>query len=379
MSNFDICDSPEDFWWSQKSQTTNVNNSHRVSVCNIVENEHTMIQSANDVEMSIKAEGTTEDVMNVHDILVKNNNSMGKRPSGAQRRKRKWRRLESCTASIELNNIESGLKILNIGDLGEDKVVVPSLSKINLPDETVNQRKYNVKNFITSKSTKHSEHFNKSENCVYKNKYVDNSVNRILECSENRNAAYSSVLKNKLLAVIIDESNIDGTLSTEQSDQIIDKLMTKLSQFSYASDSEVPRFQGYYLSKGVLTINCVNDKSIEWLMNVHLNDLWDGAKIKIMTANEFAKVIRMTAFIPGPIRENIEILKLLKTQNSDLKTSRWRIYHRSQGTSTGMTLVLGIDEKSLEVLRSLQMKPYYGISRAAFYLPDTKQGSSTRK
>lgn len=398
MSSSNIGESPEDFWWSHNSQITKASNSDSVPVCNVAENKHTVTESVNGGdEMPIKTEETTEDITNVKEKHFENNNSVGKRPSGAQRRKRKWRRLESHTSSLEVNNIESGFKILNINDLGEDKVIVPSLSKNGFLNDNFKERNDSEKKFLSNKSTTHSEQrslkSNKSwdkrfkplsenetsQQCVNKRNYGDNSENGNVDCNENKNEAYSSVLKNKFHAVIIDESNVEGTLSPEQSDQIIDKLMTRLSQFTYSSDSEVPRFQGYYLTKGVLTINCVNDKSMEWLMNVQLNDLWDGAKIKIMAANEFSKVIRMTAFIPGPIRENFEILKLLKTQNSELKTSRWKIYHRSQGTSAGMTLVLGVDEKSLEVLRSLEMKPYYGMSRAAFYLPDTKHGSSSRK
>lgn len=421
--SIDGSESSEDIWWSQEHRAKSPN---RKGLINKVENKKSSNfescngslsdESPNNVTTEesktiVKPKKTLKDVTTNGEELAeikKENKSDIKRPSGAQRRKRKWRRLETNMATAELHNIQTGFKKLNIDDLGDDRVV-PSYSKKGAQYDSIphiyNCEQKPVKGYYKKRYQQHNlksdfpefenvkplaeyepagfqpknEHFQNSVSKFSKRKCEDNSEQANVEQIENKRTAYSSALKNKLDAVIIDESNTEGILTSSQSDQIIDKLMTRLSEFTFTSNSDVPKFQGYFLNKGILTINCVNDNSMEWLMNAELNNLWDGAKIKIMRANEFAKHIRMTAFIPGPVRENVEILKLLKTQNCELNTSRWRIYHRNQGTSTGMTLVLGVDEKSLEVLRSLEMKPYYGMSRAAFYLPETKQISSSRK
>lgn len=418
--SIDGSESSEDFWWSQEHRTKNPNGkvfvsdaenkSNNLQQCNgSVSVESTISNTTDEIKKTVKTEEISKDGTNDREEVAKikkENKSDIKRPSGAQRRKRKWRRLETNMANAELQNIHTGFKRLNINDLDDDRVL-PSYSKKGADYDNVDQKygcgrkpvngyykkhpyqgnlKSDYPRFDVKPLSEHepdllspkTEHFQNSFSKLSKRKYEANSEHANTEQIEKR-TAYSSALKNKLDAVIIDESNTEGILSSQQSDLIIDKLMTRLSEFTFTSNSDVPKFQGYFLNKGILTINCVNDNSMEWLMNSELNDLWDGAKIKIMRANEFAKHVRMTAFIPGPVRENVEILKLLKTQNGELNTSRWRIYHRNQGTSTGMTLVLGVDEKSLEVLRSLEMKPYYGMSRAAFYLPDTKQISSSRK
>lgn len=156
MSSLDIAETSEDFWWSQKTQIAKSNIAHTVPVCDVVaENEqHTLIQPVNGGdEMTIKTEETTEHVKSI----VNNNSVVGKRPSGAQRRKRKWRRLESHQTSFELNNIETGFKILSINDAGQDKLVVPSLSKNGLLNENINQRNDNEKKFISKKFATHSE------------------------------------------------------------------------------------------------------------------------------------------------------------------------------------------------------------------------------
>lgn len=418
----DGSESSEDFWWSLEKRTKTPNGKGCINeVENTKSNNFESCNSNLPVECHIgdtiveaKAKVTSEKTLKdctrdgeeVADIK-KEDKSIVKRPSGAQRRKRKWRRLATDGGTSELHNIHTGFKRLNINDLSDDRII-PSYSKTGAHYDNVNQigcERKPIKGYYKKHSQQGNfksdfpefesekdfpeykpdllkskkEHLQNSASKFPKRKCEDNSEQANVEPTSNKKPAYSSALKNKLDAVIIDESNTEGILSSSQSDLIIDKLMTRLSEFTFSSNSDVPKFQGYFLSKGILTINCVNDNSMEWLMNAELNNLWDGAKIKIMRANEFAKLIRMTAFIPGPIRDNVEILKLLKTQNCELNTSRWRIYHRNQGTSSGMTLVLGVDEKSLEVLRSLEMKPYYGMSRAAFYLPDTKQISSSRK
>lgn len=371
--------------------------------------KHLLSNVSNNIQFENKTEGAGQSFIEQKSEEPKEKNKMKiKRPSGAQRRKRKWLRVETELTLENVNKIQYGFERLNVNKVNDTESVFSEQQEQNCnvfqrnihTRKTVNNTKFQRRNqFVLHKSI--SEQYNHLPGCESlrctrqcllsqktksENHFSPNNFQREYENNSNPenfgdakcNAiSYSSILQNKLDAVIIDESNPEGTITYEQSDLIVDKLMTKLSEFPFTSSSEVPRFQGYHLIKGVLTINCVDELSMEWLMKANLTDLWDDAKLKIMRANEFAKLVKLTAFVPGPVRDNIEMLKLLKTQNAELNTSRWRIYHRSEGTSTGVTLVLAVDEKSLQVLKSLEMKPYYGMSRASFYLPDKHKGKQS--
>lgn len=402
MSNFiDIPGSQEDFWWSYDPTDTPASSSkdnftENVDNTKLHYSKSTLIgTSESDNTGNSKPTRSTEEVIQTGELKVeetKYNKSNLKRPSGAQRRKRKWLRFELHKETTDLHDVQDGLKRLNINEF---KQVIPSYSKKEAEFDNINHtivnsykvphrfKKHldNEKTFKVKNSNLNSLPGSQQINDQTSNSLNDKNPNyckRKLEgysdqSNQNKRTNYSAALNNELNAVIFDESNVEGILSFEQSNLIIDTLMTKLSDCSTIADFEVPKFQGYYLNRGVLTVNCVNDNSLNWLMNIELKDLWDGAKLKILKANEFVKHIRLTAFFPGPVRENVEILKLLKTQNPELNTSRWRIYHRSQGASTSVSLILGVDEKSLQVLSSLEMNPYYGMSRATFHLPDNRR------
>lgn len=127
--------------------------------------------------------------------------------------------------------------------------------------------------------------------------------------------------------------------------------MSALVDYPSTSSDNIPRFERYDFVKGILTITCVDEISLAWIHTLPFTDILENAKLKIMRASEFARLIRMTAFIPGPVRENADILKLLKAQNKELNTHRWRIYHRSE-VASGISLILGVDDLSVEMLKS---------------------------
>lgn len=87
---------------------------------------------------------------------------------------------------------------------------------------------------------------------------------------------------------------------------------------------------------------------------------------------------------PGRIPEyldltpTIEALKRLEKQNFGLAPSRWIVHERHMDAAgKGVCLVLGVEEKTVAVLKAQNMQLYLGMGRASFRLLDAQPNKGT--
>jgi len=89
-------------------------------------------------------------------------------------------------------------------------------------------------------------------------------------------------------------------------------------------------------------------------------------------------------WIPGIPEEPRLIFSRLAKQNRGLNTSGWRVLYRKEqrrregepkSQSDGQLLVLGVDDKSLKVLRELGGNVHLELSKVTFMLPSQGQAN----
>ena len=129
----------------------------------------------------------------------------------------------------------------------------------------------------------------------------------------------------------------------------------------------MPSFQDSRLVKGAFWISCANESSKEWL-KAATPDLkpWEGAKLHLVEQSDLPKLKRMMVWIPGETRELTEVYTLLERQNPGLRTEDWRLFSKTVDPPKGCRLILGVDEASLDFLKTKDFRPFLGTKRVTF-------------
>lgn len=183
--------------------------------------------------------------------------------------------------------------------------------------------------------------------------------------SEKTGGSYSEALT-ALKMAITGKNYPEDKLTEEQSVRIQRAILGEIFKFTGGSG---PQFKNSYFEKGVLFITCVNERARSWLMEVTPKlELWEGAVLKVGTAKDILKTTKVAVWVPTKlleVKEPKQVLQLLKSQNSGLKTEDWRIIN-NQEDQKGTTLVMTIDETSMKVLNSMGLKLYLGLTQLSF-------------
>jgi hypothetical protein len=128
---------------------------------------------------------------------------------------------------------------------------------------------------------------------------------------------------------------------------------------------EQPKSEGVIRSTGKLVVRCADQTTSDWLRRVAPTWDWEGKRLEAIPVSELPKLARHRLFVPDlpGIETSVEsVLTLLRGQNQGLLTERWSVFS-SRRSGPGVLVNLGIDEESLQALRELNFRPYYGALR----------------
>uniref|UniRef100_A0A1B6GFV1 DUF4780 domain-containing protein n=1 Tax=Cuerna arida TaxID=1464854 RepID=A0A1B6GFV1_9HEMI len=127
------------------------------------------------------------------------------------------------------------------------------------------------------------------------------------------------------------------------------------------------RMTSCHFEGGAVVVGCANAITKEWLEKQfsELNPLGE-IHLKLGPAHLLVKMVKVTSFIPRTTgAETKEDAMLgLKSQNG-LKTENWSVVG-GNSTPEGQFLVFNIDEESLQILKTLGMRPFVGCERVLF-------------
>lgn len=175
----------------------------------------------------------------------------------------------------------------------------------------------------------------------------------------------------RALTVEIKTDKGNGLLSKGQLDYFDSRIWKAIGE-----SADKPKFEGMRVEDGTVKVQCSDLKAREWLDRVVAEiPACERAKFTVVDGSKI-RLVRASAWIPGPTRKSSEVLERIHAQNDGLDTSKWRTYSyiREKSRSTkemGTHLVVGIDPDSLKVLKSRYgCRPHLHLGRIQFRFQD---------
>lgn len=191
-----------------------------------------------------------------------------------------------------------------------------------------------------------------------------------------RPCAYNQAAKS-MLRVAIAGSNFPGSvLSIDFANSLQESLSRVID--ALPEEAQVPRFDEFKLSEqGIIMVTCCDSYSKEWLTSgVGMLSPFKGTALQILEGEALPKLRKMVAFVPGAPVDRATILQRIKRSTPGLQTGTWKIRDVITVPNKGSRLILGVDQKSAEVLQKINFSGYAGMSKVSFWDPTHKKGVS---
>jgi hypothetical protein len=190
-----------------------------------------------------------------------------------------------------------------------------------------------------------------------------------------KSETYSAKVKESLKIFIFNEEDTERKLSPDQY-KIVMKNLLDLWDKQPPGESR-PAFSGHGINNhGLAWISCANELSRSWVIKAveEVDKLIDGV---MLSANPEDKLTKMIVVIPSDPDETFPTIttvlkRLTEGPNLGLNTNKWTVYSTKDPGPRGWCLFLGIDDDSLNILRNLDFRPYYGFGRLYFNVQNTK-------
>lgn len=179
------------------------------------------------------------------------------------------------------------------------------------------------------------------------------------------------VVDNNLVIIIYNDRREGGQVIESESDIIIEEIM-KERTISLGAGF-VPKFGGFKTIGNMLQLTCADVTSKEWLISLieKISQKWDTLDLRCLDRTQLPKLTKAIVFIPyapGFPSKPSDILVDLKLSNIGLKTDKWRVISTNVTNKNGITLVLGIDNESLGVIKSQNLKAFFALVQVNFNL-----------
>lgn len=175
----------------------------------------------------------------------------------------------------------------------------------------------------------------------------------------------SDVLKQDLKVVVVDNSEADLRISQENFKKIDKAIFEAVYKFAVENPGKRgPSFTQNERYRGFTVVNCDCHNSVEFLKNTlkNLAEPWRGAKLSVLLPK---------AYVMAPVFDNADevdrafgemSLIVIKSQNSDIPTSKWKLLRVGKKIGSRVLLTIAIDQDSYEALEKRNFKISLGLS-----------------
>ncbi|GJQ65260.1 hypothetical protein Trydic_g7387 [Trypoxylus dichotomus] len=230
-----------------------------------------------------------------------------KKPSGAERRKRKAAR-EAAMAQPGIKAIREA-RTAKPGISQKQHKAVREASKAK-PSTSQKQEKATREDPDAQPGTSHSKATGVKRNLS------DGSTPKVAVKRPKTNIetgkSYSGALTDIRMA-IVPENYPESSISQEQAKLIRNCILQELDKLNVVGPE--PKFSAVRHRAGMLRAACVDAGTCSWLAGVVRKCAsWDGAKLKLIREDDLPKPIKALVWIPGPQMESDQILHRLKVQ-----------------------------------------------------------------
>jgi len=191
--------------------------------------------------------------------------------------------------------------------------------------------------------------------------------------SKKKKLDFSHMVKKSLQVAVVYKDDPKSEMKEEGKAHIWRQLTQLIDAMPQSSESTGPQFERSGLVQGVFKITCTDQRSLTWLKEaVQRIQPHEGHSFQVMELSQLNRLKSVRVFVPGEISDPKVVLARLAKQNRGLDTSGWRLLNR-QEKEHGQLLILGMEDASLEVLRSMGGRAHLELSRVNFVLPDQGQ------
>lgn len=183
-------------------------------------------------------------------------------------------------------------------------------------------------------------------------------------------------LKSDLITAIIDRSNPEGKISTENWQKV--ELLIMRAMIKRKNDpghDKICQFDGAKWQKGIKIVGCSCIESFNFIKNciAELEEVWPGAKLEAVPIADIPVRHKVRLWVPPPVMENEETIELLEMQNPDIVNKNWILTNTTdRADGNGRDLVFSIDQIVLNKLREREGVIKLGLGSLKFILPNDK-------
>lgn len=179
---------------------------------------------------------------------------------------------------------------------------------------------------------------------------------------------FSDVLKGKIVVAVIDRSNIDGSISSDQW-QVV-KLKLSAGFLSVMRDNPGPppvTSDGGWHQGHVKLIACDDQRSCDLykLAVSRLGEIWPGARLEVVAREDIPCRPRARTWIPAEPSCMEEILQIIKMSNPSLPTHDWKVAKLEEVRGLYRSAIIVINKDSLAPLAQAKGMMRYGFDLVA--------------
>lgn len=179
--------------------------------------------------------------------------------------------------------------------------------------------------------------------------------------------SYAAAASNLPRVVLTCGDYMGGKMPSEVVAKIQEVIVSKV--LAIEEGAFVPRFAESFPRSGTMVFVCENGDSEAWLketagdIELGMQDL----KIRVVAPEEL-RITKVMTWLPAGVRNASDFLKLVKRQNEGVDVARWAVLKEAP---TGC-LILGLDEPSVTLLKSRNLRLTAGVGVATFKVLNSK-------
>lgn len=180
--------------------------------------------------------------------------------------------------------------------------------------------------------------------------------------------SYAQVTKGILKVAVIPAGYPETKLGTNDT-----LLIRKLIRERILSDrlNRAPSFTGSWERDGAMVFACQDEMSRDWLANAIALFKIGSTSLRVVPTEELPGRHRVVIHAEEPEATAKEIVDLLARQNEGLATKDWIVVRASESRDAKSThFACLVDDRSLEALKNLGLRPFCGTGRASVKLLD---------
>lgn len=152
----------------------------------------------------------------------------------------------------------------------------------------------------------------------------------------------------------------------------LEKLDVSVRKVIKAEANPQVKFEFCGPDRGRYKFVCPNEVAKEWALGIvpKLTDIFEKPKVLAVDGGLVPKLVRASIIFNGKPPNMVDFFEGIENKNIGLKTLHWRTYTKKKIQGNKSIIFIGIDEASVDTLKSLGFRPYFEQGRIRISITD---------